>query len=641
MPGVFEQAYSSVNTVEAVVTDRIQDASTTAELLQAQALETIGHLQGINFSPNAGPIPEPPRLNSTVSVDLDLPLIGPTSFGTLTSALPDRPELDTVADLSLPEIPDFSPAISSFNLPNAPAWTAAGVEPEPPDMDAVSLPVAPDTVLPAVPTLAELNIPVFGGVTLPTFDDAEPAFEGTALPGILQWAEPTYQPEILDEVLAKIRLLWSGGSGIPAEVEQAMVERAASREDEIANREIDAVSEDFSARGYTMPSGVQAARVDELRQTLALKKLDLNRTLTIEFAKFQIENIRFAIQQGLAVEGVLINIFQNTANRMFEAAKFQVDSQIRVYDAQVGLFNARMNAYQIRAQVFDIKVRAELTKIEVFKAELEAELARGQLNEQRVKIYTAQIEAVRTAVEIFKAQMQGAEIESNINRNRVEAYRARVEAFAARIGAEKVRFDAYASQIAGEAAKANIVESQSRAYASLVQGKVAVSDIEVKRLDLIIRRNQQTIEAYVADLEAEKTRIQSQLGAIQSASQAYIADTQRYVAIASAETAQAQVQVAAKETELRSNISFYQAKVQAWLGTMEQLIRQAALSVDAVKAAGQLLSTMAAGSMAGIHVGASLSGGGNVSATGAYGESVSTATTTSTSTNTNYNYEGT
>lgn len=641
MPNVFEEAYSSVNVVEAVVTSRIEDATATSELLQAQALETIGYLQGINFSPNAGPIPEPPRLDSTVTVDLDLPLISPTSFGALTSNLPDRPELDVVGDLSLPEIPDFTPSITSFNLPNAPAWSAPGEEPAPPELDTVLLPAEPDTTLPEVPTLEELNIPVFGGLALPTFDDTEPTFEGTALPGILQWAEPVYESEILDEVLTKIRLLWSGGSGLPAAVEQAMVERAMSREDEIANREIDAVSEEFSARGYTMPSGVQAARVDELRQNLALKKLDLNRTLTIEFAKWQIENVRIAIQEGIAAENVLINIFQNMANRTLDAAKFQVDAQIRVYDAQVGLYNARMNAYQIRSQVFDILVRAELTKIEVFKAEIEAEIARGQLNEQRVKIYTAQIQAVQTAVEIFRTQMQGAEIESNINRNRIESYRAQVEAYAARIGAEKVRFDAYASQIAGEAAKASIVESQSRAYASLVQGKVALSEIEGKRLELIIQRNQQTIGAYAADLDAEKTRIQSQLGTIQAASQAYIADTQRYVAIAGAESAKAQLEVSAKETELRSNIAFYQAKVQAYLGTMEQLIRQAAMSVDAVKAAGQLLSTMAAGSMAGIHVGASLSGGGSVSASGAYGESTSTQHSTGVNTSTNYNYEGT
>ena len=126
---------------------------------------------------------------------------------------------------------------------------------------------------------------------------------------------------------------------------------------------------------------------------------------------------------------------------------------------------------------------------------------------------------------------------------------------------------------------------------------------------------------------------------IQSGAQAYIADTQRFAAVAQAEGTKAQVTVAAKEAELRTNVAFYQAQVQAYLGNMEQLIRKAALIIDALKAAGGISSTLAAGAMAGVHVGASLAGSGAVSATGA--ESYSTSSSISQSTNENYNYEGT
>jgi len=645
MPNVFEQAYSAVDTVEELVVSRVEDARETAMTLQVEALETIAQLRGVGFVFNGGPLPEPPRLDSTVRVDLDLPVISPTSFGSVTFQPPDRPTLVEVEDLELPEIPDFVASIHTLSIPQPPAWSAPGAEPEEPELDAIILPDDPTLVLPAVPTLDDLAIPTFDGLTIPTFDDAAPEFTGTELPTVLQWAEPTYNTEILDEAFAEIRRLWAGGSGIPEAVERAMVERAQSREDEIAAREIDAVSEEFSSRGFTMPTGMQAARVDALRQALAVKKLGLNRDLTIKFAEAQIENVRFGITQALGGEQLLINIFENSANRVFEAAKFRVESQLRIYDAQVALFNARMNAFQIRAQVFDIRVRAALSELEIFKAEIEAALARGQLNQQRVQIYTAQVQAVQTGIEVFKAQMQGAEIQSGVQRNRIEAYRARVQAYAERIAADKVRFDAYAAQVAAESAKAGIIESEARAYAALVAGKTSVVDLNLKRLELRVQKNQQNVTVYAADLEAEKTRMQSQLSTVQAAAQAYTADTQRFSAAASAETAKAQLEISAKETELRSNISFYQAKVQAYLGLLEQMIRQATLSVDSVKAAGQLLSTLAAGAMAGVHVGASLSGGGAVNASGAYSDSDSRSTTTqtstSTSTTTNYNYEGT
>lgn len=639
MPNVFEEAYSSVETVDRLVQERIADSTATAESLQTTAIAIIERLSSVGFIPGSAPPPAPPDINPNISVNIDLDPVGPTSFGTITSQLPDSVVLEGVPDLTLPVIPEFNSSIASLNIPNPPPWTAPGAAPVRPEIGEVAIPDAPIITLPSLPTLEEISIPEFAGITLPVFDETEPAFQGSALPGILQWQEPTYQSEIIDEVIEKIRLLWSGGSGLPEAIEQAIVERAMSREDQIANREIDAVAEEFSLRGFTMPSGVQAARADQMRQDLAVKKLALNRDLTIKFAEWQIENVRLAIQQGIAAENVFVNLFTNMAERMFQAAKFQIESQIQIYGAQVSLYNAQINAYQIRAQVFDIQVKAALSYIEVFKAEVEAEIARGQINEQRVRTYSAQVQALMTGVEIFKAQMQGAAVEADVIRNVIEAYKADVQAYAERINADKVRFDAYEAQVRGEAAKAGIIDSEARAYAALIQGKVSLADIESKRADIYIQRNKLLLEAYIADLDTEKTRIQSQVGVIQAGAQAYTADTQRYTAQASAETAKAQVEVSAKEAELRTNISFYQAQVQAHVSNMEQMIRQAALVVDALKAAGSISSTLAAGAMAGVHVGATLSGSGGVSASGAYSESSSFQRSESRSEN--YNYEGT
>lgn len=638
VPNFWNQAWTQVERVEDIVADRIADANTTSNYLRSSAMQTIAALGNVRFDYSPGPIPAPPSIDPTFDYTLNLPPILPTSFGAITSNLPSRPDLEAGQDVADLTIPDFVSSISALNIPAAPAWSSPGTAPtRPADMD-VELPVAPDVALPPMPTLTEITIPAFAGINVPTFSASAPEFEATALPGILQWAEPTYHPVILDELVGKLRELWNGEHGIPAAVEQAMRERAASAEDTIANREIDEVADEFSMRGFTMPTGMQAARVDQLRENLALKKISANRDLTIKFAEWQIENVRFACQQAIAAENVYVNLHLNSAQRMFEAARFQIESQLNIYNAQVSLFNARMSGYQIEAQVFKTLLDAELSKIEVFKAEVEAEIARGQVNEQKVRVYTAQVQALSTAIEIFKARMQGAQIQSDVARNRIEAYKADVQAYAERIGAEKVRFDAYESQVKGEAAKAGIIDAEARAYAALIQGKSAISDISVKRAELTIQRNRATIEAYIADLDAEKARIQSQSSVIQAGAQAYIADTQRFAAVAGAETAKAQLQVTAKEAELRTNISFYQAQVQAYIGNMEQMIRQAALVVDALKAAGQISSTLAAGAMAGVHVGATLSGSGAVSSSAAAAETYSFSKSESKSEN--YNYDG-
>lgn len=638
VPNFWNQAWTQVERVEDIVSARIDDANLTSSYLRSSAMGTIYALGNVNFEFSAGELPSPPSIDPNIDVVLNLPTILPTSFGSISSNMPSRPDLETGDEIPEITIPEFLSSIGSLNIPTAPAWNAPSAEPERPAITDVEIPAAPDIALPALPALAEITIPEFAGISVPAFTATAPQFEGSALPGILQWSEPTYHAVILDEVVDKLRAMWNGEHGIPPAVEQAMRERAQSAEDTIASREIDAVAEEFSMRGFTMPSGMQAARVDQLRQDLAIKKLSLNRELTIKFAEWQIENVRFACEKAIAAENVYVNLHLTAAQRMFEAARFQVESQINIYQAQVGLFNARMSGYGIEAEVFKTLLGAELAKIEVFKAEVEAEIARGQVNEQKVRVYTAQVQALSTAIEIYKGRMQGAQIQSDIVRNRIEAYRADVQAYAERIGAEKVRFDAYESQVKGEAAKAGIIDAEARAYAALIQGKSAVSDISIKRAELVIQRNRAYIDAYGADLEAEKARIASQVAVIQSGAQAYIADTQRFAAIAGAETAKAQLEVTAKESEMRTNIAFYQAQVQAYIGNMEQLIRQSALVVDALKAAGQISSTLAAGAMAGVHVGATLSGSGTVGSSATASEQYSF--TKSEAKNENTNYDG-
>lgn len=636
----FGVAYNTVENVYSFVTDRISDARDTSQSLIEVATGTIGALGDVNLDFDVGNPPVLPVLDPSVDLSINLPEITPTSFGEITSNLPTAPSLDTLPDVDALNIPEFTPSITGLSIPEPPTDSAPVDAPDRPALGTVTLPTAPTVTLPNIPDMESITVPDFAGLTLPNFEADLPEFEATAVNAVLQWSEPQYQPEIIDEVITQIRRLWDGGSGLPPLVEQAIVERAMDREDLISEREIAAVAEEFSKRGFTMPTGMQAKRVDQMREDLAVKKLGLQRELTIEFAKWQIENVRFAIEQGIAAENVFVNIFTNAAARAFEAAKYHVEAQLSMYNAQVALFNSRMQAYQIRAQVFDTLVKSELAKIEVFKAEVEAELAKGQVNEQRVKTYTATVQALQSRIEIFRAQMEGAKVESDIIRNDIEVYKADVQAYAERVRADKTKYEAYEARVRGEVAKGGIIDAEARAYAALVSGKASAADIDVKRADLVIQKNRSLIQGYIASLDAEKIRVQSQSAVIQAGAQAYSADTQRYVAQAQAETAKANVEVAIKETEMRTNLAYYEAQVQAYITKMEQMMRKAAITLDSLKAAGSLTSTLAAGAMAGVHVGANVSGSGGVAASGQISSSTSSSSQNSTSCSTSYNYDG-
>lgn len=615
---IFTAANAALDKSTAFVTQQLTFMNAQATTSSTTALAAITALGKIT-TPSIGAPPVIPTVKLQTA-PLTLPSIGATAFGQVTVAAPSALTLAAAPTLTPITIPDFSSSVS-INIPDAPSALALPALPAHPTIGAVTIPDAPIITLPNLPNLQAIVIPTFTFPTLSEFNGTAPEFVGTSVSTVLQYTEPTYHNVILDEAIGKIREMWSGGTGLPAAIERAIWERAAGREDIAIARQIADIDGEFSERGFTSPPGMQAARIDAVREEGVIKKLAQNRETAINAAQVHIENTRVAVERGIAAESVLINLFTNQAERNFQAAKFSVQAQLDLYNAQVALFNARMTGYGIQATVYKIKLEGELAKIEVFKAQIEAAVAQGQLNEQMVRIYSAQVQALATQVDIYRARIQGAQAQSEVARVQIEGYKADVEAFAAVVAADKTRFDAYDSRVRGESAKAGIIDAQARGYAALIQGRTANLEGDIQRSRFVVEQNRSTIEAYRANVESTTAVAQIQLRQIEAGVQAYVADTSRFSAQATAETEKARADLAAQETLLRSNLALYSAAVEKYKVDSDLVLRAANLNVEAQRAAGQISSTLAAGAMAAVHIGAQLHGSGNVSSSGQFSQS--------------------
>lgn len=639
--GPFAESYDHVAIVRDFVTGNISNAQTWADYARLRADGVLDDLAQFNPLLNfTGTVPTTPVINTNISGEFTLPGINATSFGEVGDINTSAPTMATVRDASTIDIAPFMPSVSGLNIPEAPDSVAPDAPPDRPDLPDVLIPASPVIDKPVFPSLADIVIPEFTFPTLPTWDAQAPEFQGTPVSTVLQWGDPQYATEVMSEVVDKLRDIWAGGNGLPSAIEHAMWERAANREDLDTERQVSQASIEFSSKGFTMPPGMLVGRIDAIREESQIKKQGLNREIAIKMAELQTENMRFAVEQGVASENVLFNIWNNIAQRQFEAAKIQLDAELALYNAQVALFNARQQAYATEAQVFKVRLDAELASIEVFKAQLEGELARGQLNEQKVRIYGEQIRALLADVEVYKAQMQGASVQADVNRTVIEGFKADVQAYAEHIRADKTRFEAYESRVKGELGKAQILDAEARAYAAYVSGQATVADIGIKTMQADIQINELKIREYVARLEADKAKIAADLSKIQAGAGAYTADTQRYVAEAGAQEAKFKVELASKEAEIRATIGLFEVEIRKYIADMEQVIRKANVQLEALKAAGQVSSTMAAGAMAGINIGANLSGSGGVSASGSYSEGRSVSKSNSTSFNVNAEVDG-
>lgn len=635
----YAAAEKAVKDIENIVNARIDDATTTAESARAIAISTINDLKGTKFTVPEDP-PAPPKVDTKLNITYNLGGIRQGTFGTVQGTdLPDTVDMDSVPTVSPVTIPAFEPSVKSLNIPTAPDLNL------PPDLDTFhpddlpAIPVESPYADPLLTGLVPINVPAFSFAGISAFTDTAPVFEGSSLPGTFSWHEPTFHTEVLDEAVTIIQRMYAGNTGLPPAIEQAIFERTNDREDQLVSRAVSEVVTEWSERGFQSPQGMLNARVDQIRQDALLKKQGANRELAIKITDVQVENLRFAVTQALAAEQILVNIQLNSASRMFEAAKYQTEALIAVYNAQVSLFNARQLAYQTAATVYKARLEAELAPLEVYKAQIQGELAKSQVNESIVKAFVAQWEGVRARVEVYKAKLQGVQQKVEISKSKVDSYKALVEAYAARISAEKVKFEAYSAQVGGEAAKATIVDAQARAYAAQIQGIATGVTAQKTSADAAIASNELKLREFLARVERDKLAMQFSLDGIRAAVEEYNADTQRFLASAEVEKTKATLQISTTELQSKTAISLYSAVSAAYNARMEQLIREASLTVEGLKSAGQIATTLAASAYAAVHVGATLAGGGSLGASGSVSDSY--AKSDSTSTNYNYNYEGT
>lgn len=635
-------ALGVISDVEGVVNARLADSQEFAKAAQDDAQKAIDALGALGLPQFDTPPPvAPPDL--TFTGDFDLDKVPTNAFGTVDgpriTGVPNPPALGVY---TVPTIPDFVSSIDTLNIPEPPSPIDTSGLPSRPDIDtSISIPATPDLVMPVMDTLNRITIPDFVFPTLPTFDAEAPQFVGSPVSTVLQWSEPVYQTEILDDVLAQVRVFFQGGSGMPPAVEEAIFNRGSDRENQLVEQDVKAAVDEIELRGYTLPPGVLVSLTSERRQKALLAKQSAQREITIKAAEWMIENLKFAVQQGIACENLLVNLFLNQAERQFQAARFEIESQISYYNAQVALFNAMQSAYSVAAQVFKVKVDAALSQLEVYKAQIEGQIAIGQLNEQLVHVFTARVQALATQVEIYKAQVQAQSVKAEAAKTAIEAYGTDVQAYATKVNAQKTIFDAYTSRVNAEAAKAGIIDAEARAFASVVQGKVAQGTLSLELAKLPLEQYKSTILGYQSAIEADKLRMNFQVAGIQAAASAFEADTKRFIAQVEGEKAKADVEIKAYETSQQLILAYVQAQLKAYEVNVQKVLETARIQVQALTAMGTISSTLSAGAMAALHVGAQLSGNASVGASSNDQQSISTQTSTSTVTETVIQVDGT
>lgn len=628
-----------------VTPDGVMDAAISTVMSQMDKLDSVSSKYRQELSEalsdiksvEVAPVDPLPVLNLPQTPVPSLNIGEQPTFNPIGLAIPHTPEFHNIdsllADLNLDdlEIPAV-PEMPAIQLPDAPGFSQIEA-PQKPQIDTdIQIPDAPVLDLPELQELIQLEIPAFVFPELPDFNGAPPTLDSITVPNVfIDWKEPQYESELLDDLQAKVKLWMNeGGTGLPAAIEDALFNRARSRESRETERAVQEAMGDWSSRNYSMPPGMLAKQVAAIREQGQLKASELNRDILIEASKWEIENIRFMVEQGIALEQLTSNLFSAVANRLFEVAKFNAESQISVFNAQVALFNAQNSAFETLSTVYKTKLEGALAKLTAYKTAVDAQVALGQINEQYVQVYKAKVEAVLSNVELYKALVQGASARADVIKNQFDAYRTEVQAFGEQINAEKVKVDAYEAQVRGETSKVGMFEAQSRAYASTVQAIQSKADVKSKAIQLKMEAARTWISKYTADVDGYKAGLQASLNEVQLNTTAFGAQVDAWKASAGVDISHAEMQSRYADMNTRTNIAFAEMQIKQYESKIQKAIQEAQIALESAKALGQYSSQLAAGAMSAAHVSASISGSGSSSTSNSYSNSKSESH--------NYNY---
>jgi hypothetical protein len=547
-------------------------------------------------------------------------------------SIPEPPALETVI-WSLPGLPDdFSESLTIDNLlpapfdgdppvlafPAAPAAFAEAA-PDAPGIDTTFDYPTLSYSLPSPPDLLSLSTYTFDGVTIPTFSETVPE---------LSVPEPTiipYEPGALytsallsalqNSLLSRIQ---TGGTGIAAEVEQAIWDRGREREARAAREAILGL-ERMEGMGFAFPPGVYLDARLKIETETQYANVGHSREVMIEAARLEQENVKHALSTAVSLETQLISYTNQVEQRLFESAKYVTQAGVEVYNAKVRAYAAYLDAYKTKVAVYEAMIRGELAKVEAYKAQVEAESAKAQMNTALVQQYKVSTDAALARVEAYKAELSAIQTRAEIERLKITIYGEQVRAYTAKVSAYTANVEAFRAVIGAEATKQDAYKAQVQAYAAEVEAGSKAVDARIAEYRGKLAAKELEWTGYKSTVDAESARAKSITDQNSAAADVYRAEVSGYSAYNDALTKQWQASIDLSERVAEIGVAAAKANADLYMTTRS-------LALDAAKVGAQVSAQLGAAALNAINWSSS------VNSSTSFSNSTSSSTSSSSST---------
>lgn len=496
------------------------------------------------------------------TTDLTIPFLDP-----IDPPLPaERPEGDfEPVELEIPTKDFIRPVLE--NIPTVgdglklPTFDAKYIKPTAPttpsalrDFNAVApiintnfgFPDAPDLLNPQAPTFTEHAFPVKGDTSVERFNANSPVIIPDAPTDYATQFRINYRDngvncralakDVVQELLASLNPQYSvqmgaiesqltryleGGTGLNAEVEDAIYSRAREKLDVEAKRVQDAAFADTAARGFTIPNGALYSALARARQDASNNNAKSATDIAVAQAEMEQKNLQFAVSTSAALRKSMIDSTMaylqaavSLNGQALQYAKNMLDADIEIYNTEVKVFTMRLDQYKAEASVYELKSRIAMNAVEIYKAEIQAYTATLGADKNKIEIYRSLMDANSVAAGLYKTRVDAVVSQASLEKMKLEMHQLAVQTFSAEVSAKNSEWQGYQAQIEGNlgavkvyAAEVNAFEGQISAYKAQLSADIEkVNGVTAKNASLIQRYNAE-VGAFEAELRANVTEL--------------------------------------------------------------------------------------------------------------------------------------
>ena len=488
--------------------------------------------------------------------------------------------LEDVTLESLPQIPSLTAQEPSISVPNIPDMEIPSAPEGRPSMGTVETPQVPSFTLPDPPSIEEVSIPSPPDITIPQFSAELPSDELLMPENTFAYSEPGYDSTMADAITqALLEELRNGGTGLSADVEQAIFDRAIARRELEDERLYNEAEKYFSSRGWKLPPGALAGRLAEVAQEVTRRNDDINEKVMIEQARLADQNARFIKETIINWQQVVNAQFNAVADRALRAAAEGVNAAAKIVEAQVAVYNAKVEKYRAQAAVYNSRIQAELLILESYRQQLEGRRLTAEIQQIYVNLYQSRIDGLKMLASLYNTQMEGARLQLEMERTKIEGYRSEVEAYSAEVAARASVYAAYSAQLQAESAKADVYARQVQAYVGKVEAARIETDAKIARMRARIERNNAKLSAYKTAIDAYNLNIMKETARVNALLEAYGHKVEAYRADAQVEDSRLRAQIETARRNIEQN------RIQA-----ELLLKEADMTIQAYTATKNLIS---------------------------------------------------